>query len=218
MIDKKRCDSDSPDCGRRISLEDIARARAIQSGECPRCYCTWWRWLTFAWDQSIQSGCNFLSSGKPPGWPYPESACKRVDKLSYVDQFEPHHGNLWSDDMAPHWLFGLPIIQSGELSPPMQTSDRQSEAALYSHLTPDDAEKCKQLLFHSCPRRYCAWWQSHDFDWETPVESGCQYPASELGVPPCRRAAPASTNDDHFQIREDRAIADGLLPRWYAKC
>lgn len=82
-----------------------------------------------------------------------------------------------------------------------------------------DIERAKALPAGSCPRRYCWWWHSLGFDWDTPVEKGCTFLSSEKPPDwpnaecPCKRAEPASTID-HFEPREPHLIEDGLAPVW----
>ena len=86
--------------------------------------------------------------------------------------------------------------------------------------TSDDIERARGLSARQCPRRYCWWWQSLSFDWETPVKCGCAFPTKTKpdwwpgSESPCMRAV-AESKYDHFEPREPHLIEDGLSPdRW----
>ncbi len=86
---------------------DLARARALPQGACPRRYCWWWHSLSFDWDMAVRDGCTFMTSEKPPGYPVPDCPCKRVDKSSNIDHFEPREPHLIEDGMVPIWYFHI---------------------------------------------------------------------------------------------------------------
>ncbi len=87
-----------------------------------------------------------------------------------------------------------------------------------------DIERATLLGPSECPRRYCWWWHSLSFDWDTPVAAGCTFvrdrergkvdpnwPGREL---PCRRAFPESPAD-HFEPQDAALAEDGVsADRW----
>jgi hypothetical protein len=84
--------------------EDLARARQLSPDSCPRRHCWWWHSLLFDWEIEPSIGCTFLLSKKPPGWPHPEICCKRSDRESDVDQYEPREPHMEDDGFdVRHW-------------------------------------------------------------------------------------------------------------------
>lgn len=79
----------------------------------------------------------------------------------------------------------------------------------------EDLEKVKSLQPRDCPRRYCWWWKSLQFEWNLPVAEGCTFLKEKKSViwphpdVPCRRADAAS-DIDHYQPREPHAEEDGV--------
>jgi hypothetical protein len=66
------------------------------------------------------------------------------------------------------------------------------------------------------PRRYCWWWQSLAFDWDTPIAAGCRLresakpPEFRLPEVPCCRLDPAS-GVDQYEPREPHLEEDGFF-------
>ena len=87
--------------------DDIARARSLPDGACPRRYCWWWHTLSFDWEIPVAEGCTFLTSEKPPGWPNASAPCKRSEPDSSADHFEPREPHLIEDGVVPIWFFHL---------------------------------------------------------------------------------------------------------------
>lgn len=99
-------------------------------------------------------------------------------------------------------------------------AERPIGARIFSGVTPstDDLSRAARIPLNECPRRYCWWWQSLGFDWETPVAEGCTFlqsrkltswPSSEV---PCCRAVPGSGADQH-EPREPHLQEDGFDDR-----
>lgn len=73
----------------------------------------------------------------------------------------------------------------------------------------------------ACPRRYCWWWSTLDFEWHLTPEQGCRFvqerdrgavpPDWRMREHPCKRAAPDSPAD-HYEPREPHIEADGVAP------
>jgi hypothetical protein len=79
------------------SADDLARARSLPLTACRRRYCWWWQTVGFDWDTPASVGCTFPRSRKPPGWPNPETPCRRCDPGSGVDQYESRGPHLRDD-------------------------------------------------------------------------------------------------------------------------
>ena len=88
--------------------------------------------------------------------------------------------------------------------------------------TEEDIERARLLTDSSCPRRYCWWWRTLSFDWDTDVTQGCTFGSSEK--PPdwpkseqacCRLDVTSSA--DHFEPRDPHMIEDGIVPGWVFK-
>jgi hypothetical protein len=81
--------------------------------------------------------------------------------------------------------------------------------------TPEDIARARELPLTACPRRYCWWWKTLAFDWDTPAAAGCDYFATpkpahwEDTNVPCSRCDPKSTVD-HYEPREPHLEADGF--------
>jgi hypothetical protein len=99
-------------------------------------------------------------------------------------------------------------------------AERPIGARLFSVVTPsaEDVARAATLPLTACPRRYCWWWRSLGFDWDTPVAAGCTFLASHKppGWPspetPCCRAVPGSGADQH-EPREPHLRDDGFDDR-----
>lgn len=86
--------------------------------------------------------------------------------------------------------------------------------------TQEDFRRLNTVCDDECPRRYCWWWRSLEFDWDIPTQEGCTFLGSEKppGWPnqdtPCYRAASGS-GVDHFETRDSATIEDRIdPPRW----
>jgi hypothetical protein len=81
--------------------------------------------------------------------------------------------------------------------------------------TPADREKISTMPRCACPRRYCWWWRSLQFDWHLTPAQGCRFPTAQKppgwqhADTPCKRAVPESTID-HYEPREPHLTDDGL--------
>ncbi|MFG0253458.1 MAG: hypothetical protein ACF8NJ_11365 [Phycisphaerales bacterium JB038] len=88
------------------SDEDIERALQIPRDQCPRRYCWWWRWLSFAWDVPISEGCTFVEDrdrGKvSPEWPNIDRPCCRCVPGSPADHYEPREPHMLEDGVDIH--------------------------------------------------------------------------------------------------------------------
>jgi hypothetical protein len=79
-------------------------------------------------------------------------------------------------------------------------------------LESEDRRRLKQVRALDCPRRYCHWWHSVEFDWESTVAQGCML--RDADDKRCCRAFPRS-EFDHFEPRSDALAEDGLdVRRW----
>jgi hypothetical protein len=96
--------------------------------------------------------------------------------------------------------------------------EQRSPGRLFESVTPspEDVARARELpMLTACPRRYCWWWQSLAFDWDTPVEDGCRFlsapksPEWQLADVPCSRCV-ADSGIDHYEPREPHLEADGL--------
>jgi len=93
----------------------------------------------------------------------------------------------------------------------------QGTGRLFVAVTPaqKDIVRARALPRTACPRRYCWWWQSLAFDWDTPVSQGCRL--LESPKPPNYQYADilCCRNDfasdiDHYEPREPHLEADGF--------
>lgn len=90
-------------------------------------------------------------------------------------------------------------------------------ARLLESVTPTEQDllRARALPLTACPRRYCWWWQSLGFDWDTPVADGCRLRESpkpagfRFADVPCCRLDPASAVD-HYEPREPHLEEDGF--------
>ena len=90
---------------------------------------------------------------------------------------------------------------------------------LFEVVTPtaDDLARSRELTLLAGPRRYCWWWQSLAFDWDTPVAVGCRLresakpPGFRFPDVPCCRLDPTS-GVDHYEPREPHLVEDGFEP------
>ena len=79
----------------------------------------------------------------------------------------------------------------------------------------DDIARAATLPLTSCPRRYCWFWHSLSFDWDTPVTEGCTVADADpsfwknTDTPCCRTDSPGV---DHYEPREGHAEEDGVDP------
>lgn len=67
--------------------------------------------------------------------------------------------------------------------------------------TPEDLERARQLPDTACPRRYCWFWHSLSFDWDTPEPQGCT-------LTNCRRATGNQHHVDYYEPREPHILED----------
>ncbi len=86
----------------------------------------------------------------------------------------------------------------------------------YSHDPSDkDISLAQALPWYECPRRYCWYWQTLSFDWDTPVSQGCRYLRAEHSTnalspnSACVRSDPSSCIDQ-YEPREPHLLEDGL--------
>lgn len=104
----------------------------------------------------------------------------------------------------------------------MSESSRSARGSTPYRPTSVDIERAKLLPASACPRRYCWWWRSLQFEWDIAPIAGCTF--SDSGKPadwsegdePCVRSHPTSKSD-HFEPREPHMIEDGLLPAWFLR-
>jgi hypothetical protein len=94
---------------------------------------------------------------------------------------------------------------------------------------PAELEKARQKLTRdACPRRYCWFWHSLQFDWGLNSAEGCQvaeqHPQQLImerdgaEVPPWRQCCRATGNaqqPDYFEPRERYLEADGWTPDYF---
>jgi hypothetical protein len=84
--------------------------------------------------------------------------------------------------------------------------------------SPEELVRARAIPRSACPRRYCWWWQSLAFDWDTPVDQGCTFlkprepPGWRHSEVACRRCE-SSSGVDHYQPREPHLLEDGFGPR-----
>lgn len=91
--------------------------------------------------------------------------------------------------------------------------------------TPGDEElaQARNLPPDCCPRRYCWWWRSLLFEWDTSVADGCRFLSvskpdgwKNTDIPCCR--SDSSSSIDHYEPREPHLIDDGFDPEhWTIK-
>jgi hypothetical protein len=100
----------------------------------------------------------------------------------------------------------------------------RTKGKLFAAVSPssDDLTRAATIPANQCPRRYCWWWRSLDFDWTlTPLE-GCTFLSSpkpsgvaNADIPCCRCDAASSV--DHYEPREPHLLQDGFaIPRWHS--
>jgi hypothetical protein len=96
--------------------------------------------------------------------------------------------------------------------------EHASRGRLFEVASPssEDLTRARELpLLTACPRRYCWWWQSLAFDWDTTVAEGCRFLSTPKLVGwqwadvPCLRSVPGS-EIDHYEPREPHLEADGF--------
>jgi hypothetical protein len=93
---------------------------------------------------------------------------------------------------------------------------RISGLRVLSPYTPsaEDLVCAQGLARNDCPRRYCWWWHSLAFDWETPIAQGCTFliqtkpPGYRSPDVPCSRCMPSGV--DHYEPREPHLREDGF--------
>jgi len=86
-------------------------------------------------------------------------------------------------------------------------------------LTKEDSDRARTIPADGCPRRYCWWWWSLSFDWDTSAKDGCtvvnsmEPPPKYRGVPCCR--SDRSSKIDHYEPRLPHIQEDGIdAARW----
>ena len=97
------------------------------------------------------------------------------------------------------------------------TMKKKTKGRILDSVTPsaEDVARAGELPLTACPRRYCWWWKSLTFDWETRVADECEWLAAtkplhwEFPNVPCCRAVP-ETEIDHYEPREPHLEADGF--------
>jgi hypothetical protein len=108
-------------------------------------------------------------------------------------------------------------------------TDRDNAKARLPHLgriheipaiSEEDLTRAQLIPDNGCPRRYCWWWQSLEFDWDLTPNEGCTWLQTEkpqhwhFRDTPCSRAEPSSPID-HFEPREPHIAADNIdASRW----
>lgn len=60
-----------------------------------------------------------------------------------------------------------------------------------------------------CPRRYCWWWNSSNFNWDVDVKDGCEVTFESREMTGCSRADP-TRNTDLYASHEPNLEEDGL--------
>lgn len=87
-----------------VSQEDLEKVKEFDQHSCPRRYCWWWKSLSFEWDISVETGCTFLESDKPPGYRDPSTPCCRLNPDSSVDHYEPREPHIIENQVdASEW-------------------------------------------------------------------------------------------------------------------
>lgn len=82
--------------------------------------------------------------------------------------------------------------------------------------TPADIARAAELpVLTACPRRYCWWWHSLDFDWEIPASKGCSYlnatkPLHWKDTDKACCRCDADSESDHYEPREPHLEQDGF--------
>ena len=85
--------------------------------------------------------------------------------------------------------------------------------AVYSP-TAEDLDRARSLPASACPRRYCWWWHSLSFTWDTEPVQGCTFATAEkprgqrYPDEPCCRAVPSS-RVDHYEPRDRQNLGEG---------
>lgn len=82
-------------------------------------------------------------------------------------------------------------------------------------VTPGDLERASLLSAADCPRRYCWWWRSLGFEWETSPAEGCVWLLSDKpehwhfkDIPCCR--CDSTSKIDQFEPRNRNIEIDGI--------
>ena len=87
--------------------------------------------------------------------------------------------------------------------------------------SPEDLARAALLPLTSCPRRYCWWWHTLGFDWDTPVQAGCTFPTSRKPPKwrspetPCCRSIDGS-GADQYEPRNPHLVDDGFDDRRFS--
>ena len=87
--------------------------------------------------------------------------------------------------------------------------------------TKEELEKAKTLDRDACPRRYCWFWRSVKFEFETPVSEGCnaanEFPFNVNPRHPviCWRASRNPYDSDYYESRPSYLIRDGINPEYF---
>lgn len=90
---------------RKLTVEDVERGRRIPDDECPRRYCFFWGYMSFAWDLSPVDGCRYDGPRMPEEFPDREVPCCRAVPSSGADHYEPDDATLIKDNVTPdRWL------------------------------------------------------------------------------------------------------------------
>jgi hypothetical protein len=85
--------------------EDLSAVQNLRADNCPHRYCWWWKSLSFEWNLSVTNGFRFSEMSKPEGWKNCDVPCRRNDRKSEVDHFEPREAQLIDDGIdATKWI------------------------------------------------------------------------------------------------------------------
>ena len=82
--------------------------------------------------------------------------------------------------------------------------------------TENELKKAKKFKKTDCPRRYCWFWHSLRFDFELPIDKGCnlanEFPFNVLCKEPifCRRRTGNISDKDLYERREPYLMKDGF--------
>jgi hypothetical protein len=102
-------------------------------------------------------------------------------------------------------------------------NEHRSGGRLLVSVTPSgqDLLRASGIAEDRCPRRYCWWWRTLNFDWELTPREGCAFlePPKPSGfrdaAVPCHRCVPTSTIDQ-YEPREPHLLQDGFAVfRWF---
>lgn len=120
-------------------------------------------------------------------------------------------------DVAEHVkvLAALPPVAAGWNKP-----KRSLHTGRMYHPTASERARAHEMRPEECPRRYCWWWESMEFEWDKAPRDGCRLslflktPGVFRGTPqivdtPCCRAEPTS-NVDHMELRNSTLWDDGF--------